>query len=125
MVNCSLVNGTLVIVNGTVVMVNGTMLVNGSPLNATVALVNSCLANGSVIHGNVVMVDSTVSNSTLVNGSMVHATVDKNCESVGDATSYTMMGLRPQTEYIVSVKAHSFAGFGPETAVHVTTMKNG
>ncbi len=79
------------------------------------------MANGSVV-----IVNRTTSNSTLVNGSMVHDSVlDNSCKSVGVTTLYTVTGLKPGTEYIVSVKAQSYAGFGPEVVKNVTTMQNG
>jgi hypothetical protein len=56
---------------------------------------------------------------------MVESSPDNNCTSVGDATLYTMTGVKPQTEYLVSVKAQSYAGIGPGAVVHVTSMKNG
>ena len=79
----------------------GIVTENELPLNYTVCVVN----------GNKIMVPA--------NGT------DNNCKSVGNATLYSATDLKPQTKYIVSVKAQSYAGIGPEAVVHVATMKNG
>lgn len=52
-------------------------------------------------------------------------TVDNDCKNNGNINLFTIVGLNPQTEYGVSVKAQSYAGFGPEAVVHVTTMEQG
>ena len=106
-------DGTTTMANGSLVMVNSTTS-------------NNTLANGTTMaNGSVVIVNRNTSNSTLVNISVVHDGVDNNCQSVGDATLYTVTGLKPETKYIVSVKAQSYAGFGPEVVQNVTTMQNG
>ncbi|XP_028401484.1 phosphatidylinositol phosphatase PTPRQ-like [Dendronephthya gigantea] len=50
-------------------------------------------------------------------------TVGSNCTNNGGTRIYTTTGLKPQTEYHVSVRSQSYAGFGTEAAVYVTTMK--
>lgn len=52
-------------------------------------------------------------------------TTDHDCENNGNVNLFTIMNLSPQTEYRVSVKAQSYAGFGPEAVIHVTTMEQG
>lgn len=52
-------------------------------------------------------------------------TVDNICTNNGDSRIYTTTGLKPQTEYNVRVKSQSYAGFGPEAVVNVTTMEQG
>ena len=52
-------------------------------------------------------------------------TVDNDCKNNGNINLFTIVGLNPQTEYGVSVKAQSYAGFGPEAVVYVTTMEQG
>ena len=106
--------------DGTTMMANGSLVM----LNSTTS--NNTLVNGTMVaNGSVVIVNRTTSSSTLVNISLVHDIVDNSCKSVGDATLYTVTGLKPETEYIVSVKAQSYAGFGPEVVKTVTTMQNG
>lgn len=51
--------------------------------------------------------------------------VDNDCTNNGNINSFTIVGLNPLTEYSVSVKAQSYAGFGPEAVVYVTTMEQG
>ena len=49
----------------------------------------------------------------------------EDCSNNGNVQLFTSTGLNPQTDYDVSVKAQSYAGFGPEGVVYITTMEQG
>ena len=52
-------------------------------------------------------------------------TVIEDCRNNGNVQLFTSTGLNPQTDYDVSVKAQSYAGFGPDGVVYITTMEQG
>ncbi|XP_028400896.1 protein sidekick-2-like [Dendronephthya gigantea] len=139
MIACNLGNGSLVMLNGikhTGVMVNcklvgwRLMAENSSLVDYTEATIMCSQANGSLITVN--MTSGTDVNCKLINGSLVMinssmetSVLGDNCTNVGEATLYSKTGLKPSTEYIVSVKTQSHAGFGPKTEKYVTTMEQG
>lgn len=99
--------------------ISGTLDLNGTLLMVATQSGYLCFTNCELLVN-----DTTVDAGYIcpANGNLQ---AHSHCEHVDNATSYTMMGLLPQTEYSVIVKTKSRVGFEADALVNITTMQNG